>query len=193
MPSDEIVCLRPVDECDFELVLQWRNSDRIRKNMFSDHQFSRDEHKIWFEKIKKEEIPTFMIFCYQNRPVGAVTISNLDKQNNKCNWGFYLGEPGLPKGCGFSMGYLWLEYLFETFKFRKVSGEVFANNSVSLKFHKKFGFVEEGRLLHHVLKDGIYEDVVVLALLDQKWHQMKPQLKQYRLSYSPSIQDRNVD
>ena len=36
--------LRPVLESDLGLIRQWRNSERIRANMFTDHIISSEEH-----------------------------------------------------------------------------------------------------------------------------------------------------
>lgn len=76
------------------------------------------------------------------------------------------------------MGFLALEYLFETLNLRKVTGEAFAFNSDSLKFHKRLGFVEEGRLVGHVLKAGRYEDVLIMAIFRDGWLRVKPELEQ---------------
>ena len=47
--------LRMLEYRDLDLVLQWRNTDRIRKNMFSDHIISVDEHYQWFSSLDKKK------------------------------------------------------------------------------------------------------------------------------------------
>jgi UDP-4-amino-4,6-dideoxy-N-acetyl-beta-L-altrosamine N-acetyltransferase len=169
--------LSPISEHDLEMVLNWRNSDRIRFNMFSDHLISVKEHKKWFEKIKKEKFPTFYVFRFNKKPIGIISISKWDKQHDTCFWGFYIGDPKAPKGIGTFMGFLGLEYIFETLKLRKVYGEVFVFNLASIRFHQKLGFIEEGRFKEHILKNGKYEDVLYFSLIKKKWTELKPFLE----------------
>lgn len=168
--------LRPMTSSDLEMVLRWRNSDRVRGNMYTDHVISPEEHRAWFEKVSDEKRSLHFAFEYLGKPIGIVNINQIDRANNKCLWGFYIGESNLPKGCGSAMGFFALDYLFGSLGFRKVTGEVFAFNEDSMKFHKRLGFVEEGRLLRHLLKNGTYQDVVTLAIFDTDWHRMKPAL-----------------
>ncbi len=174
--------LRPLEEADLEKVLKWRNSDRIRKAMFTDRIIAMDEHRAWFERLNKEKNAICMIFELQGRPVGVVNIVQIDNRNHKCSWGFYLGEVALPRGAGTMMGYLALEYIFETLGMHKLCAEVLAYNALSVRFHKKLGFVEESHFKKHVLKNGSYEDVIAMALFREIWVKFKNQLKKYVLA-----------
>lgn len=169
--------LRPIEESDLLKVLEWRNSEWIRANMYTDHIISIDEHSAWLERINKDETPTFMIFEFQWKPIGVVNVTQIDNRNNKCHWGFYMGEIGVPRGCGAIMGFMGLEYFFEKLNIRKICSEVFAFNKASIKYHKKLGFREEGYFLKHILKNGDYEDIVVFALLKDEWLKSKSELE----------------
>ncbi|MCL6479750.1 MAG: UDP-4-amino-4,6-dideoxy-N-acetyl-beta-L-altrosamine N-acetyltransferase [Peptococcaceae bacterium] len=158
-------------------MLEWRNSDRIRAVMFTDRIITMDEHRAWFERLYKEKTAICRIFEFQDRPVGVVNIIQIDRHNHKCSWGVYLGEVDVPRGTGTVMGYLALEYIFEALGMRKLCAEVLAFNTTSIKFHKKLGFVEEGRFIKHVLKNGNYEDVIAMALFDEDWVKSKNKLK----------------
>jgi UDP-4-amino-4,6-dideoxy-N-acetyl-beta-L-altrosamine N-acetyltransferase len=182
MPLPESAILTPIKESDLDLVLEWRNSDRIRANMFSDYLISMEEHKAWFDKSKNEEKATFFIFHFQKKPVGIFSVSQWNKESNTCNWGFYIGEPDVPKGCGTLLGYLGMEYIFNSLKVRKVCGEVFAFNTASIRFHEKFGFVREGYFKEHILKNGKYEDVLFFSLFQEQWGEIKSKIE--KQSYS---------
>jgi len=159
--------LRLMQKEDLRKILHWRNSERIRKNMFTDHIISEEEHLTWFNSFNREK-NTYLIFEFNNRPVGMVYFTDIDKYNSKCYWGFYLGETGLPKGTGLLMGSLGLEFAFNDLKIRKLCSEAFAFNESSIKFHKKLGFIQEGYLVEHIKKDGCYEDVIVFTLFNKK-------------------------
>lgn len=164
--------LRRIEERDLEKVLKWRNSERIRSNMYNDHIITIDEHIAWYKRVEQESNNSYMIFELCEHPVGVVNFTNLDKVNRKCLWGFYLGEENVPCGTGMIMGHLGLTYAFSNLKVRKVCGEVFAFNLSSINFHKRLGFVEEGRLVKHVLKNGRYEDIILFALFEEDWEKM---------------------
>ncbi|MEB3102220.1 UDP-2,4-diacetamido-2,4,6-trideoxy-beta-L-altropyranose hydrolase [Ferviditalea candida] len=168
--------LRPITEEDLEKVLTWRNSERIRANMYTDHIISEFEHKEWFQKINNDPAVACMLYEIKGVPAGVIHYTNIDRRNQKCEWGFYLGDPDLPKGTGIIMGYLGVEYAFENMGIRKLYGEAFAFNRASIKFHRKLGFVQEGRLTKHIRKNGQYEDVLLFGLQHEKWLSFKAQL-----------------
>ena len=173
MAKREDYQLRPLQESDLEMVLSWRNSERVRANMYTDHIISLEEHQTWFKKIKDEPTVDYLICEFQNHPIGLVYFTNVDKNNNKCYWGFYLGETATPLGGGGALGFISMEYIFELVDFRKVCSEVLSFNNKSLKLHKKFSFQEEGCFKKHIYKNLEYQDVICLALFQENWLQNK--------------------
>jgi len=169
--------LRPVEERDLELILVWRNSERIRSSMYTDHVITREEHLRWFERLQSERLAHSLIFEISRKSVGIVNVSRVDRVNNTCHWGFYVGETDAPRGCGTIMGFLGLEYIFETLNIRKVIGEAFVFNHASIVFHEKLGFSREGHFRRHVLKNGKYEDIFAFALFTEQWTKLKPELE----------------
>lgn len=177
MASREDFTLRPMSDSDLPLVLQWRNSERVRSNMYTDHLISIEEHRQWFNDTKNDPKSKYFVFENKGKPVGVVNIVQIDHKNAKCYWGFYLGEQDAPKSSGPAMEFLALEYMFNVLKIRKVYCEVFVFNETVIKLHKKFGFVEEGTFVGHVLKNNSYEDVVSLAIFKEVWDLSRQRLE----------------
>lgn len=175
----ENACLRPIVEGDLEMVLEWRNSDRIRSVMFTDHIIKMEDHREWFKRLSSDDSALCLVFETCGRPVGVVNIVCIDRRNNRCHWGFYIGEHNAQRGAGSIMGYLAVEYVFGVLNIHKLCGEVLALNTKSIVFHKKLGFVEEGLLKRHVLKNGNYDDVVVMAIFKEDWIKIRDRLKNY--------------
>lgn len=162
--------LRQIVEDDLEIILKWRNSEHVRANMFTDHIITKEEHMSWYNNFKKyEQLNKYMVYEYSGTSIGLVNITQIDRLNSKCHWGFYIGEKNAPKGSGLAMGYLALEYIFEVLKIRKLCSEILAFNQASINYHKKLGFSIEGRLKEHVLKKGVYNDVIIMALFQREW------------------------
>lgn len=157
-------CLQSMGEKDLQLVLKWRNSPRVSKEMYTDRKITWEEHVNWFKSCQtSKEVENFL--CYlEQEAIGVVSITDIDMKNRRCSWGIYIGREDAPKGSGTKMGYLALQHVFNDLKLQKIWVEVLANNAVSLKFHKKLGFRVEGIFRRHILKNGKYEDVVRFAL-----------------------------
>ncbi len=170
--------IRLIEEKDLETVLRWRNSERIRANMFTDHYISMDEHRNWFKKTRESSSEICYITEYRGHPFGVVNISDVDRRNNKCSWGFYRGTVKAPQGIGTVMGYLALEQILEVMEIRKLCGEAFVFNHASINFHYRFGFIQEGILTRHILKKEKFEDVIVMALFRDVWFSVKDKVYQ---------------
>ena len=169
--------IRPIEIKDKARILQWRNSERVRSNMYSDHIITQEEHDSWFSRALVNSTSSSLIFQYEGRPVGFISFTNINRFHNRCTWAFYLGETDAPRGTGSAMEFFALDYAFVTFKIRKLCCEVFAFNRAVIKLHEKFGFVHEGRLVGHYLKNDKYEDIVCLARFGDKWLDEREKLK----------------
>ncbi len=167
-----------VEEENLEILLKWRNSDHIRASMYSDHIISTAEHQRWFKKVKNDESTIAKLFVYEEKPIGFVNFTKIDRKNNTCYWGFYIGEKHRPPHSGTVMGLLALEFIFEKYGIRKVCAEVLDFNTTSINYHKKLGFQEEGRLVKHILKNNCYIDIIAMALFSEHWLDHKEKLQQ---------------
>jgi UDP-4-amino-4,6-dideoxy-N-acetyl-beta-L-altrosamine N-acetyltransferase len=176
MAQKEDYKLRPIQEIDIERVLDWRNSDRVRVNMYTDHIIGIEEHRAWFERMQQNETMLYLICEFKDRPIGLVYFTDIDRYNQSSFWGFYLGETDVPQGSGPAMEFLALEYAFEILNIRKLCCEVFDFNEKVIKLHKKFYFTEEGRFIKHRIKNGDYHDIVFLALFKEIWSANKDKI-----------------
>jgi hypothetical protein len=46
--------LRPMREADLDMVRRWRNAPDVRKNMYTTHEISPEEHRAWWERISAD-------------------------------------------------------------------------------------------------------------------------------------------
>lgn len=161
--------LIPLSEVHKDLIYRWRNSDHIHENMNTNHLITEEEHALWFERAQNDDRTVAFLLVYQKQPIGFVNFTNIDSENKKCYWGFYIGELGAPKGSGQVMALLSLDHVFKALDLRKVCSEVLDFNSRSYAFHQKLGFSEEGRLKEQIYKNNRYVDVVLMALFKPTW------------------------
>lgn len=181
MLSRETCRLRPMAERDLSLTLAWRNSPLVHQNMYAEHEITENEHRTWFAGVVLNPLLTPLIFEVDRTPMGLVKFTDFDLVDRRCRWGFHIGAPDAPKGSGTALGVLALEYIFEGRNMRKLSGEAFAFNEASLRMHRRLGFIEEGRLLAHVKKNGRFEDIILMAHFAHRWQEIKGTLWQQYL------------
>jgi UDP-4-amino-4,6-dideoxy-N-acetyl-beta-L-altrosamine N-acetyltransferase len=170
--------LRPVARGDAERLLRWRNDDRVRANMYTDHVIAPEEHARWFAGMLEDPRVEYLIGEHAGRPIGMVAFTHIDAASRRASWAFYVGERAAPPGSGAALEFLALEHAFGARGLRKLSCEVLAFNARVVKLHRKFGFRQEGLLAAHALKNGRFEDVVLLALLDHEWPPVRERLRQ---------------
>lgn len=162
--------VRPIQENDLPILLEWRNSDRVHSEMLTDHKISEEEHYRWFRKNNALDIPMHLIFKYHDRSIGYVGFSDCDFMNQRCSIGSYLGETeNVPVDAGMIIDYLGINYLFQFTKFNKVWSYVFLYNKRACKLNKFIGYTEEGILREHFFKNDKLEDVYVFSILRNEW------------------------
>jgi len=137
--------------------------------MYSDHVISQQEHDAWFARALADTPEFYLIFLYEDKPIGFISFTDISAVNGRCYWAFYLGETDVPRGTGSVMEFFALDYAFLTVKIRKLCCEVFTFNGGVIKLHEKFGFAQEGRFVGHYLKNEKYEDIVCLAKFGTNW------------------------
>lgn len=174
--------LRPMRHDDLALVLEWRNSDRVRSCMYSQTLITPEAHAAWWERAQANPTSEHLVFEANEKPLGVVNLTDIDRANGRCDWGFYIGAPDAPSGSGTLMGVLALDRVFATLGLRKVSAEVLDFNAPSLRYHLKLGFVEEGRRLRHFRQGERFVDVILLALFEEDWARARQAL---RLPFAP--------
>lgn len=173
----EACSIRLIEPNDKDRILQWRNSERVRCNMYSDHVISEDEHAAWYSRAIADTSASYFIFLHENRPIGFISFTNINHQHGRCSWAFYLGETDVPRGSGSAMEFFALDYAFLTLKIRKLCCEVFSFNAGVIRLHEKFGFSHEGKFIAQYAKSGKYEDIVCLAKFGATWPEEREKFK----------------
>ena len=159
--------LRPMIESDLEQVLKWRNHPDVRSYMYSTHEIRMDEHRAWYAHASKNPAIDLLIYEQNGQAYGFANIT-LTRCPEVADWGFYIA-PGAPKGCGRELGARTLNYAFVKLSLHKICGQALGFNERSISFHKRLGFVEEGRLRDQHFHGDQFQDVVCFGLLSSEW------------------------
>ena len=159
--------VRLVAQEDLPLILSWRNHPEVRRVMFTQHEISLEEHSNWFSKVSLDNSRCLLLVEEANKPIGYVQFTHVESEG-VADWGFYT-DPDAPKGTGRKLGVAALEHAFTTLKLHKVCGQVMGSNLVSIRFHHRLGFVQEGVLRAHQRSNFEYHDLYCFGMLSHEW------------------------
>ena len=160
--------LVPLNDDTVDIILEWRNSSKIRKFMFTHHIISKKEHYIWYEKIKNDPTTKVFTFNFKNVPIGVISFYNIDSTHKTTYWSFYSGDTS-ERGRGTLMECYAINFAFNELGVEKLCCEVLSNNFPVVSFHRKHGFQLEGifKKQHYYL--GEFLDIYRLALFKKDW------------------------
>ena len=175
MADSPKAALRDLTPDDKDRILAWRNAPEVRAYMYTDHVISADEHARWWASIPTDTRRRYWIIESNGAPVGLANLADIDANRRQCAWAYYLADPSVRgMGLGSYVEYWMLQHVFETLGLHKLWCEVLISNEPVWRLHETFGFRQEARYRDHVLKDGAWQDVLGLGILEDEWRERRP-------------------
>lgn len=170
MESNRIY-LEPITPADTGRIVRWRNQQFVRENFIYRELFTPDSHNKWLrDVVEKGRAEQFIIYVKpEDKPVGSVYLRDIDFQNEKAEYGIFIGEKDyLEKGIGSEAAMLITDYGFDVLRLHKIMLRVFASNKRAIASYEKVGFKKEGYLRDEVKIEGQYRDIVYMAMINKK-------------------------
>lgn len=166
------VILRPMTEQDTDNVIKWRNAPSVMENFIFRTPLTREAHLNWYNnRVLTGDVAQFIIVDTDtNTDVGSVYLRDIDRNNQKCEFGIFIGEESCRgKGIGAKASRLILDYAFNELELNRVFLRVFAKNERAIKSYENAGFKYEGTFRDDVIIDGVAYDMVFMAILKEQW------------------------
>ncbi len=160
--------LREISEPDLPMVLEWRNTEDVRNNMYTNHVISLDEQRSWWESLKNNLRTRVLICELDGAAAGVITFTNYTGLGGTATWAFYSGNR-TRKGVGAAMEVAALNYAFDVLQVRRLECEVLEFNNSVIRFHLRYGFRVEGIFREGYIRDGKPFDIYRLAMLARDW------------------------
>lgn len=173
------IYLRRMTYEDIDLIVDWRNSDEVRKNFIYQEPFTRESHENWVRtRVETGEVVQMMICdLTSDKPFGSVYIRDIDRRHGKAEYGIFIGEASARgRGLGTAAAKLMLKYCFEEEGLHRIYLRALADNTRAIRSYEKAGFVREGYLREDVCIDGKYADIVWMGAVNGK---ALPQSREY--------------
>jgi UDP-4-amino-4,6-dideoxy-N-acetyl-beta-L-altrosamine N-acetyltransferase len=151
-----------------ELTRKWRNHADVRKWMYSDHIISRNEHNEFINKLAKDMRNVYwLIKAEDNEYMGVIYLNRLDFKNKAAYLGIYSNPEDTFSGTGRLLIECLTKLAFRILHLHSLKLEVIETNKRAIRFYKKAGFSEEGRLKEFVIKEGHWCDVIIMGKINK--------------------------
>jgi UDP-4-amino-4,6-dideoxy-N-acetyl-beta-L-altrosamine N-acetyltransferase len=174
VPSDMNVRLRRVTEADLEKIMNWRMKPSVTENMYSDPVLTLEGQKKWFRRISESETDMIWVFVCDDTDVGVFSLNEIDRHNKRCSLGCYIGEESYRgKGIFRRIELNAYDYVFQTLGFNRFIASALSENETAIRVYKKCGCQIEGVFKEHIYKNGIFHDVVMMAITADRWQEIK--------------------
>jgi RimJ/RimL family protein N-acetyltransferase len=165
------IYLRPIERSDVgQNYLNWINDSAVTRGMASGYfPTSLAQLEAYVNSVLTDEHTLFFALCLEenNRHIGNVKVDRIDWIAGTCELGIIIGEEDARgRGYGKEAMKVLIQYIFQDLNLRKISLAVFENNTAAKHLYESLGFIEEGRFVKHVFKEGKLWDKFYLALFN---------------------------
>lgn len=166
--------LRAWQESDLASLVRHANNRKVWLNLRDrlPHPYTEADGRAWIEYASSEDPMTNFAIEYNNEAVGSIgLILQNDIETGTAELGYWLGEAVWGQGIGTSALRAFATWAFAEFNLRRLYATVMVDNSGSRRLLEKTGFVLEGILRQHALKDGVVKDQACYGLLRDELQQ----------------------
>ncbi len=159
-----------------ELVLKYRNTDRVRLNMINNDIIPMEQHLNWLDSLKNMEDCKYYIVYINNISVAAFYFTSIDYANKKAEWGFYLFEENI--GYGALIEYLGIEYFFYSLNFNLLYCKVLTSNTRTYNLHiNSFFFSKDTLYDEKIINNNSVINLLGLSMKKEVWDKKKYSIK----------------
>lgn len=137
----ELINFINLTQFEKELILEWRNSDRVRFNMINSEVISLNNHIKFIESLKSREDKKYFLVKNSSEYIGVIYFTNIEIDS--CELGLY-SNPNL-RGVGSILIEQIIKEAFENLRVKKLKLEVKNSNERAINLYKKFNFREVNR------------------------------------------------
>lgn len=156
--EDKRIYLRKLEITDdLSRYLVWINDEEMNKYLSKKPRQTLKDLKLYIESHKNNYL-CGIFNKDEDYHLGNVLVSRIDKANNNCHIGIFVGKESWGKGIGTSAVNLLTNYMLDTLGFHKVTAGVARENVGSSKLFLKCGYNLEFTSKDEFRIDGEYMD-----------------------------------
>jgi [ribosomal protein S5]-alanine N-acetyltransferase len=173
----ERLLLRPLTPDDAVTVARLAGSREIAHTTISiPHPYSENQAREWImahtgQFATGKEIVFGVVTGEDAQLIGAVGLREIDAEHSQAELGFWIAVQAWGKGYATEATRRVIRYAFEELKLNRVYAHHMVRNPGSGQVLEKLGMRREGLLRQRVRKWGVFEDVVLMAILHVDWRE----------------------
>lgn len=125
-------------------ILNWRNDESIRKNMYNTGIISWENHLAFIESLKERTDRFYWQVSDGGEICGSVNLVNVDEERGQAELGYFLAPDQMGGGKGFYFIFRALEFSFDVLGFESLYGATNVENRSATLLDEYFGFQNIG-------------------------------------------------
>lgn len=140
------ISLRKLAEEDLDAVLNWRNHDDVRLQMFNQNRITYDEHRRWFAHLNSRDDELQLLVCHKGKKIGISNIKTANgmpiTQSTALELGLYIGIAEVRGSLlSFVPAMHTIDFCFNELKATSLYARVKNSNHAALRFNQQLGYV----------------------------------------------------
>jgi len=169
-----MITLRELERSDVPVINRWRQDRALTAGLGAPHRHIGVEvDERWFEAyLQRRGTDVRCAVCRDGdaEPIGLVSLTGIDPVHKHAELHVLIGDRASHgKGIGTAATREILRHGFRDLNLHRVYLFVLHSNTAARRMYEKVGFRHEGTFRESAFKDGAYEDVHVMALLQQEF------------------------
>jgi RimJ/RimL family protein N-acetyltransferase len=170
--TGEKTVLRPFTADDADAVGEiLRDPEVIRFTFPADGSFTPERLRAWYGSRagRDDRLDLAVTDRATGELLGEVVLFEWVPEARSCTFRTLVGPRGRGRGVGTEALGLLLRYAFEELGLHRVQLAAWADNHRALHVYRRAGFVVEGVRRQTRLRDGVWTDEVLMAVLEDEW------------------------
>lgn len=170
--------VRLMERQDLEALRQLHNHEDVLLKLTDPSHVSEVQQEAWFQSASSSKTARRYIARLKdtNELVGFFRIDQIDTVNGNAFVGCDVAPAHQGKGYATEIFAHILNYLFDACRLHRVELVTLASNHKAQGLYKKLGFVDEGKRRDAIFRDGGYQDLLAMGLLDTEWRTIRQRL-----------------
>ncbi len=168
--ESERLTYKPLDStyCT-DTYLHWLNNKEVNRYMGITEPYTEDQLMDYLIKVEKNDNILFWAIHIKenNKHIGNIKIDPVNRYHGLGEYGILVGDQTeWGQGYAAEASKTVIDYCFKEEGLRKITLGVVDENKSALQLYKKIGFVTEGIYKKHGLWNGVYCDVLRMAIFN---------------------------
>lgn len=161
--SSSLYELVDIQDSDHSWLVELHNDPLVLRNLTDPVPITYEDHVLWWSSLNRHR-EVRKVFTVDGQRAGLCKFYQIDRMNQNCVLGADLHRDFRGRGLSYHMWEQMLAFCFDELKLHRVSLTTAEYNFAS-KIYAKLGFLEEGRLVKSLFRDGQFHDQIAMYML----------------------------